>query len=246
MTGRHRADRRSGRSGRWHLWVPAAALSGLLLAGAAISWNAGQPSGSEAPDEPAGSSVAPVAASTQEHGSEDAAPERQPGKRAAGKGEGQRRARDEQRDSVRAAAGTPVHVVIEALTIEAPVVPIVSDGQSLDPPPDPQVLGWWSDGARPGAARGTALVVGHTVHDGGGALDDLERLGAGADVRLRTDRGTIDYVVETVAVLDKDTIARRASQLFSQEVDGRLVLVTCEGWDGTGYRSNVVVTATPT
>lgn len=246
MSGRHLADDRPVRPGRRHLWVPAAALSGLLLAGAAISWNAGQPSGFESPDEPAGSSVAPVATSTQEHGSEGTAPERQRRKPAAPEGEEQRRERDEQRSSVRAAAGTPVHVVIDTLTIEAPVVPIVSDGQSLDPPPDPQVLGWWSDGARPGAARGTALVVGHTVHDGGGALDDLERLGVGADVRLRTDRGTIDYVVESVAVLDKDTIARRAPQLFSQEVDGRLVLVTCEGWDGTGYRSNVVVTATPT
>jgi sortase (surface protein transpeptidase) len=89
-------------------------------------------------------------------------------------------------------------------------------------------------------------VTGHTVHDGGGALDDLETLRPGADVRVRTDRGTIRYVVDSVAVLDKDTIARRAPQLFSQEVAGRLVLVTCEGWDGTGYRSNVVVTAAPT
>jgi LPXTG-site transpeptidase (sortase) family protein len=137
-------------------------------------------------------------------------------------------------------------VLIDSLRIEAPVLSIASEGQSLDPPPDPQVLGWWSGGARAGDARGTALVTGHTVHDGGGALDDLETLRPGEDVRVRTDRGTIRYVVDSVAVLDKDTIARRAPQLFSQEVAGRLVLVTCEGWDGTGYRSNVVVTAAPT
>jgi hypothetical protein len=59
-----------------------------------------------------------------------------------------------------------------------------------------------------------------------------------------TAHGQVRYAVDSVVVLDKDAIARRAPQLFSQEVAGRLVLVTCEGWDGTGYRSNVAVTTT--
>jgi LPXTG-site transpeptidase (sortase) family protein len=143
------------------------------------------------------------------------------------------------------ATGVPRAVVVDALAIDVPVLSIESTGRTLEPPSDPQVLGWWSGGARPGAARGSALVTGHTVHDGGGALDDLETLRAGAEVRVRTERGSIRYVVDSVRVLDKDTIARQAPRLFSQEVRGRLVLVTCEGWDGTGYRSNVVVTATP-
>ena len=33
--------------------------------------------------------------------------------------------------------------------------------------------------------------------------------------------------------------------MFSQDVPGRLVLITCEDWDGSRYLSNVVVTATP-
>jgi LPXTG-site transpeptidase (sortase) family protein len=136
-------------------------------------------------------------------------------------------------------------VIIASLGVDASVLPIVTRGRSLDPPPDPQELGWWSAGARPGAATGTALVTGHTVHDGGGALDDLETIGTGSEIRVRTAHGVIRYVADSVSVLDKDTIARRASRLFSQEADGRLVLVTCEDWDGTGYRSNVVVTATP-
>jgi hypothetical protein len=144
-----------------------------------------------------------------------------------------------------AGAGAPSRVVVASLGVDAPVLPVVAQGSSLDPPSDPQSLGWWAQGARPGAARGTALVTGHTVHDGGGALDDLEQLPVGAAVRVVTTRGRVDYVVESVVVLDKDAIAREAPGLFSQEVPGRLVLVTCEGWDGTGYRSNVVVTATP-
>ncbi|MGV3563107.1 MAG: hypothetical protein ACO1ON_07460, partial [Nocardioides sp.] len=56
---------------------------------------------------------------------------------------------------------------------------------------------------------------------------------------------TMEYVVETVRVYRKGRLAERAAELFSQEVDGRLVLLTCEDWDGTRYLSNVVVTALP-
>lgn len=143
------------------------------------------------------------------------------------------------------AAGPPRQVVVESLGIDAPVVPIQTQGTSLDPPDDPQVLGWWSGGAPVGAVQGTALVTGHTVNAGGGAMDDLEQVRAGAEIRVTTARGSIEYVAESVQVLDKDALARQAQQLFSQQVAGRLVLVTCEDWDGTGYRSNVVVTAVP-
>jgi hypothetical protein len=67
----------------------------------------------------------------------------------------------------------------------------------------------------------------------------------GTEIRVRTSGGTVRYVADRIAVLDKQDVARRAAQLFSQETGGRLVLVTCEGWDGTGYRSNVVVVASP-
>jgi hypothetical protein len=40
-------------------------------------------------------------------------------------------------------------------------------------------------------------------------------------------------------------LAKRAAQLFDQSVRGRLVLVTCEDWNGTVYLSNVVVVALP-
>jgi sortase family protein len=142
-------------------------------------------------------------------------------------------------------AGPPLHVAVPSLGLAAHVVPVPADGRTLDPPGDPGVLGWWAGGAWAGARRGSALVTGHTVHTGGGALDDLERVRPGARVQVRTTRGQIDYVVTDVVVLGKEEIARRAPELFSQKVAGRLVLVTCEDWDGEGYRSNVVVTARP-
>lgn len=142
-------------------------------------------------------------------------------------------------------AGPPRRIVMDSLGIDASVVPVATEGSSLDPPADPQLLGWWSGGAPAGAARGSTLVTGHTVHDGGGAMDDLEDAAVGAEVRVVTDRGSLRYVTRSVQVLDKAALAQRAPRLFSQTVAGRLVLVTCEDWDGSGYRSNVVLTAVP-
>lgn len=141
--------------------------------------------------------------------------------------------------------GAPERLLVPALRIDAPVVPIRAPGGVLTPPADPQVLGWWADGARPGARRGSALVTGHTVSSGGGAMDDLEDLRVGDQVSLRTDRGRLAYEVRRVVVLGKGELAQRATQLFDQDVPGRLVLITCEDWNGMEYLSNVVVTATP-
>ncbi len=141
--------------------------------------------------------------------------------------------------------GAPRRVLIPELGVDAPVVPVGAPNDTLVPPSDPQQLGWWADGARPGADRGSALVAGHTVHTGGGALDDLETLEPGDRVVVRTDRGRVVYEVAAVRVFSKGRVAGHAERLFSQEVPGRLVLVTCEDWDGTRYLSNVVVTATP-
>jgi LPXTG-site transpeptidase (sortase) family protein len=142
-------------------------------------------------------------------------------------------------------AGRPVRLVVPRLHVDAPVVPIGAPGRVLVPPGDPQVLGWWDGGAVPGAAHGGALVTGHTVHTGGGALDDLETLRPGDPVRVRTARGTIRYAVTGVTVYRKASLARDAAKVFRQRGPGRLVLITCEDWNGTTYLSNAVVFADP-
>ena len=141
--------------------------------------------------------------------------------------------------------GAPQRLRIPALHVDAPVLPVHAPGRTLIPPSDPTRLGWWADGAKPGAERGSALVAGHTVHTGGGALDDLEEVRRGDEIVVRTDHGTIRYAVQSVHVYRKGRIADQAQRLFSQEVPGRLVVLTCEDWDGERYLSNVVVTATP-
>jgi LPXTG-site transpeptidase (sortase) family protein len=143
------------------------------------------------------------------------------------------------------AMAAPTHVVVPSLGVDAPIVPIGVEDGVLIPPDDPQVLGWWSDGALPGAVRGGALVTGHTVSTGGGQLDDLEEVRRGERVRLRTTKGVIDYRVTEVRIYRKAALAKDAQEVFSQTGPGRLVLITCEDWDGTKYLSNVVVYADP-
>jgi LPXTG-site transpeptidase (sortase) family protein len=150
----------------------------------------------------------------------------------------------ESRPVMKPETGSPRLVRVPPLGISARVVPIRDSNDTLVPPSDPHQVGWWAHGAKPGAAEGSALLTGHTVHTGGGALDDLEKVRPGDHVLVRTDDGTLRYAVQRVRIYDKDELARHATDVFSQDVSGRLVLVTCEDWDGERFLSNVVVTAT--
>lgn len=134
---------------------------------------------------------------------------------------------------------TPLHLRMAG--IDAPVVPLTLTGTELLPPPDPRVLGWW--GRPVGARHGVTLLVGHTVHTGGGELDDLESVPVGATARV----SGFAYEVTSVRVVSKPALAARAANLFSQHGKHRLVVVTCEDYDAaTGeYASNVVLTAEP-
>ena len=83
------------------------------------------------------------------------------------------------------------------------------------------------------------------MHTGGGAFDDLETLRAGRQVRVRTARGVIRYAVSGVTIYRKASLARDAARMFRQDGPGRLVLITCEDWNGSIYLSNAVVFADP-
>jgi hypothetical protein len=131
---------------------------------------------------------------------------------------------------------------LPTLDVQAPIVGVrMTDDLVLVPPRDPDVVGWWSQGAAPGDDVGTAVLVGHTVHSGGGALEDIDRLSQGDRVGV----GDQEFRVTGVEVLGKDDLARRAGELFDQSASGRVVLITCEEWDGSAFLSNVVVTAVP-
>ena len=140
--------------------------------------------------------------------------------------------------------GDPTRLRIPALDVDADVDAVGTRRDVLVPPADPQRVGWWGEGAAPGEP-GRALLAGHTVHTGGGALDDLETLEPGDRVVVGAGDSRTRWVVGTVRVLAKGELARDAERLFAQDGPPRLVLLTCEDWDGAAYRSNVVVVARP-
>jgi len=138
---------------------------------------------------------------------------------------------------------TPHHLVVESLGIDAPVVTIsMSEDRALDPPADPQRVGWWDGSAKPGAATGQTIVTGHTVHTGGGQLDHLGDLERGAEVMLGKHR----YRATEVVTYTKAEVAQNNVELFGQDRPrNRLVLITCDDWTGSEYLTNVFVFAKP-
>jgi LPXTG-site transpeptidase (sortase) family protein len=139
--------------------------------------------------------------------------------------------------------GRPEEISLPSLGVTAPVLSIKARGGSLIPPADPRQVGWWSDGAQPGARIGSAVITGHTVHNGGGAFDNIDEMQPGDTIEVNTSRGELQYEVTKITVYRKKTLARHAGTVFDQGVPGRLVLVTCEDWDGTAYLSNAVIYA---
>jgi LPXTG-site transpeptidase (sortase) family protein len=138
-------------------------------------------------------------------------------------------------------------VRIPRIGVDAPVVPIKSnEDRVLNPPRDPSVVGWWSDGAAPGEPRGSAVLVGHTIrNNGGGVFDHVRDLSRGDAIEVEGWDPTLTYRVKSIDVLSKAELARNAEEIFARSGAGRLVIITCEDWDGNAWRSNIVTIAAP-
>jgi hypothetical protein len=144
--------------------------------------------------------------------------------------------------------GTPLGLVLPALGVEAPVVPVdVHPDRSLGVPDDPGVVGWWRKGAWPGSGSGSVVLDGHvdTRVDGPGAFFHLADLRPGDQAVLETTIGTQPYVVVDVRRYPKEQLPLG---VFDVSGAPRLVLISCGGpFDPTHrrYTENVVVDAAP-
>lgn len=144
----------------------------------------------------------------------------------------------------------PVRLELPELAVSAKITPVSVDlAGALEVPPDPNVLGWWDSGALPGRGRGSIVIDGHV---------DSATQGVGAFARLRDLQPGDAVLIETASgeVLRYQVTGRRqfakaelpAETIFSQDVQERLVLVTCGGkFDPAAghYSDNVVVFAVP-
>src|SRR5689334_1245962 len=74
----------------------------------------------------------------------------------------------------------PTLLIVPSIKLRAPIIPIEIDPDGvLHPPADVHEVGWWERSAKPGAADGQTLVTGHTVHTGGGVMNQLGEMRPG-------------------------------------------------------------------
>jgi LPXTG-site transpeptidase (sortase) family protein len=149
-----------------------------------------------------------------------------------------------------AAPSDPLELIVPSIGLKAPILPIgvveTSGERVLTPPRDYHEVGWWDHSAQPGSVKGQTLLTGHTVHTGGGVMNELGDMRPGALVQIKTKLGTVDYETTKVFVYTKQQLSDHSDQLFGQKHGvNRLVLVTCTGWTGHDYTSNIIVFATP-
>ena len=144
----------------------------------------------------------------------------------------------------------PVHVRIDAVGLDAPVVPVgVDRSGDLAIPGDVRTVGWYEYGTVPGSEAGSAVLAGHvdSARQGIGAFRALWRVTPGMIVTLQRAQGPdLRYRVVGRETFDKSTTPLAA--LFSTAGAARLTLITCGGpfdSDTHHYSDNVVVTAVP-
>ncbi len=145
---------------------------------------------------------------------------------------------------------TPTSVALTRLGIRAPIATADIDLEqgALAVPKNIDRVGWWRDGAAPGATGGTILLAGHvdSAKRGAGAFYALERARRGDRIELRADDGrTRRWRVTSMREMRKGALP---ASIFTRTGPRRLVLVTCGGpFDEQAgqYRDNIVVTAVP-
>lgn len=131
--------------------------------------------------------------------------------------------------------------------------PVLSAGLNPDGsfavPELPSQLGWWTGGARADDPFGSMVIAGHvdSKQYGLGALYHLDNVRRGQVIEARAGTRSQRYRVTSVANVPQARLARGTSA-FRQDIDHRLVLITCGGpFDRSRghYTENVVVVATP-
>ncbi|CAN5523734.1 hypothetical protein BH18ACT1_BH18ACT1_12880 [soil metagenome] len=142
----------------------------------------------------------------------------------------------------------PTGIAIPGIQLIAPVLPVgVKDDLQLDVPPDAGSVVWYEHGSTPGG-RGSSVLAGHVDYDGvAGAFYDLRWLELGERFQVTYEDGT-SRPFEVVGSKQFDKTNLPTSELFTDDGDPTVVLITCGGEFDEGQRSysdNLVVYATP-
>ncbi|WP_157597121.1 class F sortase [Streptacidiphilus rugosus] len=142
----------------------------------------------------------------------------------------------------------PIRVVIPAIGVDAPLVPLtLLPDQHLGAPPAniPRAAGWYADGTPPGTP-GTAVIAGHVDTDAGPAVFyNLGALKKGMTIAVpRADQTTAVFTIDAVAAYSATNFPTHT--VYDPARRPELRLITCgAGYSRTrhSYLGNVVVYA---
>ncbi|MBV6509618.1 MAG: hypothetical protein JJLCMIEE_02713 [Acidimicrobiales bacterium] len=124
--------------------------------------------------------------------------------------------------------GLPASLSSSAANLEGAVVAVNRGaGPALPNVLPGDVIGWFEQTSRPGAA-GTALLAGHVVSRGSdGVFAELDELEAGSTIEVTDDLGAVHtFTVHSTATTPKGALD---PALFGFSPEPRLLLVTCAG-----------------
>lgn len=206
----------------------------LLAAGAVLLAGCGAGGDGGRPDDEAGAPPPSAAATTSPDGAASPGSAASPGT-AGALGDGV------------PAGEPPARVRIPAIGIDEDLVDLGTTATGeLEVPSDPDRVGWFTEGGRPGG-RGPTVVVGHLDSTTGPAVfADLPDLAPGDEVVVTTTSGAqVRYVVDRVEDVPQDTFPTAA--VYGATADDQLRLITCTGpYDRAAgrYTENRVVWAT--
>ncbi len=144
----------------------------------------------------------------------------------------------------RQAPGLPVRLKIPSIKVDAAVESVgMTTKGAMDVPKDPDNVGWYSLGVRPGG-KGNAVLAGHLDWYKGktAVFQNLKNLRKGDLLSIETDKGKfLPFVVREIHSYDPNEIV---PEVFQKSDGSHLNLVTCGGlWDKQRkiYRERLVI-----
>ncbi|WP_327371327.1 class F sortase [Streptomyces sp. NBC_01217] len=144
-------------------------------------------------------------------------------------------------------AASPTHVTIASIGVSSTLMRLGlnEDGTVQVPPAEKgMTAGWYTGGAVPGE-RGAAVLIGHNdTRFGKAVFHDLRKIGKGADIAIRNDRGAEIHF----RVTGTETVGKKAfptEKVYGSTGERALRLITCDGaFDPQGHPvDNLIVYA---
>jgi sortase (surface protein transpeptidase) len=143
--------------------------------------------------------------------------------------------------------GAPATITIPAIGVQAPIVGVGLQPDGAMEAPEPDQVGWYRLGPRPGNG-GPAVLVGHVRYRRPAVFYRLHELRPGDEILVgQRDGSTTRFLVGRLEQHPKTALP--VARIFNRTSQPEVRLITCGGdYDrSTGhYRDNVIVYASPT